>query len=150
MRASTPARAQCLPQPVRGLGAKIDNYQGAVPRTRHSGRTLYACHFVFRCCRSSSGQEGAEGILCECPAINRKGRRARRVIGQTIWQQCAGHPFRFLRRTTTCVFNRVPEDSQETRRRPAHGHRLVLGNAEGCRRSVSSDARTSEQSYSAP
>src|SRR5262249_37785337 len=61
------------------------------------------------------GQEGIEDILGECPAINGKGRRARRVIGQKIWQQCASHPFCFLRRITTCVLKRVRENGQETR-----------------------------------
>ena len=59
-------------------------------------------------------QEGISGIVGECPAIAREGRRARGVIGQHIRQQCSRHTPCFLRRIPTRVFQLVREDGDET------------------------------------
>ena len=59
-------------------------------------------------------QEGIGGIVGECPAIGREGRRASGVIGQHVRQQCSRHTPCFRRRIPTRVFQRVCEDGDET------------------------------------
>jgi hypothetical protein len=59
-------------------------------------------------------QEGISGIVGKCPAIGWEGRRAPRVIGQHIRQQCSRHTLCFRRRIPTRVFQRVREDGDET------------------------------------
>jgi hypothetical protein len=50
---------------------------------------------------------GPQSLDLSRPAINGKGWRVRRVIGQKIWQQRASDPFCFLRRITTCMLKGV-------------------------------------------
>jgi hypothetical protein len=59
-------------------------------------------------------KEDIDGIVSECSAIVREGRRALGIVGQDIRQQCPCHPPRFLGRITTCVLQRVREDGNET------------------------------------
>ena len=58
-------------------------------------------------------KEDIDGIVSECSAIAREGRRALGIVGQDIRQQCPCHPLRFLRRIATRVLQRVREDGNE-------------------------------------
>ena len=72
-------------------------------------------YFVFRhlsICEDANKR--IERIVDECPAVIRKRRRARRVIGQNIWEQCPRHALRLSRRISTCVLQSVGEGSKET------------------------------------
>src|SRR5882724_6158369 len=55
-----------------------------------------------------------ERIVCECPAVIGKRRRACRVVRQNIWEQCPRHALRLSRRISTGVLQSVREGSKET------------------------------------
>src|SRR5258708_26256259 len=59
-------------------------------------------------------KEDIDGIVSECSAIVREGRRAPGIVGQDVRQQYPCNPLRFLRRITTRVLQRVREDGNET------------------------------------
>ena len=61
-----------------------------------------------------NAHETIERIVGECPAVIGKRRRARRVIRQNIWEQCARHALRLSRRISTCVLQSVREAGKET------------------------------------
>jgi hypothetical protein len=72
-------------------------------------------HFVSRylpICEDR--KEDIDGVVSECSAIVREGRRALGIVGQDVRQQCPCHALRFLRRITTRVLQRVREDGNET------------------------------------
>src|SRR6266853_6727837 len=69
-----------------------------------------SCHLTI----CEDREEDIDGIVSECSAIVREGRRAPGIVGQDVRQQCPCNPLRFLRRITTRVLQRVREDGNET------------------------------------
>src|ERR1700732_546331 len=68
------------------------------------------CHLSIR----EDANKTIECIVCECPAVIGKRRRARRVVRQNIWEQCPCHTLRLSRRISTGVLQSVREGSKET------------------------------------
>src|SRR5262245_51075937 len=94
----SPAARRCAATPGRGLIKQVAVGPYSVPRH------LPVCE---------DSQEGISGIVGECPAVAREGRRAPRVIGQYVRQQ-RSHSRCLLRRIPTRVLQLVRENSDET------------------------------------
>jgi hypothetical protein len=73
------------------------------------GLYLVRCHLPV--CEDC--EESVAGIVGERPAIARKGRRTRRVVGQHIGQDRARRPLLLLRCIPARVLQRVREDGNE-------------------------------------
>src|SRR6266852_883033 len=91
----------------------------ALVRRPHTGKLeqqiAVSSYFVFghsSICEDAN--KNIERIVRECPTINGKRCRARRVVKQNIWEQCPGYTLRLSRCISTCVLQSVREGSKKT------------------------------------